>query len=127
MSFLTEVATRRIATAIPRVAAVPAPRTFTTSIAAQKSATETVKDGLKKVDRAVSDKVVDGIDMATAAADKVKKATEDVSGAEARAKAQELKGEAAGKAQELKGKAKGVAEETKGKAKGTAEEVKHNL
>lgn len=63
MSFLIEATGRRLAT-IPRViprAAVAAPRTFTTSFAAQKSATETVKDGLKTVDRKVSDKLVDGI------------------------------------------------------------------
>lgn len=64
MSFLIETTFRRLATApLPatRVAAVSASRTFTTSFAAQKSATETVKDGLKSVDRVVSDKLVDGI------------------------------------------------------------------
>ena len=63
MSFLIETVSRRMAVApIYRVAVASAPRTFTTSIAARKSATETVKDGLKTVDRAVSDKIVDGID-----------------------------------------------------------------
>lgn len=65
MSFLIETISRRMAVApISRVAVASASRTrtFTTSIAARKSATETVKDGLKTVDRAVSDKIVDGID-----------------------------------------------------------------
>ncbi|KEY65414.1 hypothetical protein S7711_04312 [Stachybotrys chartarum IBT 7711] len=140
MSFLTSNLTRRVApvaASVPRAIAVQAPRTFTTSIAAQKTATETVKDGLKSVDRAVSDKIVDGIDLASAAAQKVKGSAE-VNANEASAKAQELKGEASGKAQELKGeasgkaselsgRAKGAAEQAKGTAKGTAEEVKRNL
>jgi hypothetical protein len=66
MSFVTEVLARRIATvpvAIPRAVAVQAPRSFTTTIAAQRTPTEAVKDGLKTVDRAVSDKLVDGIDI----------------------------------------------------------------
>lgn len=64
MSFLIETSFRRLATVpLPatRVAATSASRSFTTSLAARKSATETVKDGLKTVDRAVSDKLVDGI------------------------------------------------------------------
>lgn len=160
MSFLTSTLTRRVApvaASIPRAIVVQAPRTFTTSIAAQKTATETVKDGLKSVDRAVSDKIVEGIDLActftnlsklyptgimltvdpAAAAQKVKSSAE-VNANEASAKAQELKGEASGKTQELKGeasgkaselsgRAKGAAEQAKGTAKGAAEEVKRNL
>jgi hypothetical protein len=38
------------------------PRLFTTSVVQQKTATDTVKDGLKQVDRAVSDVAVAGID-----------------------------------------------------------------
>lgn len=65
MSFLIEATTRRVATALPRASiAAHAPRAFSTSIVYQKSATETVKDGLKSVDRAVSDKLVDGLDVA---------------------------------------------------------------
>lgn len=37
-------------------------RTFTQSSPIYKSATETVKEGLKTVDRAVSDKLVDSIE-----------------------------------------------------------------
>lgn len=40
----------------------PSPRLFSTAVVYQKSATETVKDGLKAVDRTVSDTVVAGID-----------------------------------------------------------------
>jgi hypothetical protein len=65
MSFLIEATTRRLATALPRASiATQAPRAFSTSFAHQKTATETVKDGLKTVDRAVSDKLVDGLDAA---------------------------------------------------------------
>ena len=38
------------------------PRLFSTAIVQQKSATDTVKDGLKAVDRTVSDAAVAGID-----------------------------------------------------------------
>jgi len=72
MSFVTEVVARRMAT-VPRTIAmqaprsmamaVEAPRAFTTSTAMQKSAVESAKDGLKGVDRAVSDKLVDGINI----------------------------------------------------------------
>lgn len=49
---------------ILRQAAVvrPAPRLFSTAVVYQKSATDSVKDGLKAVDRTVSDTVVAGID-----------------------------------------------------------------
>jgi len=40
-----------------------APRAFSTSFVNRKSATETVKDAAKTVDRAVSDKIVDGIEV----------------------------------------------------------------
>jgi hypothetical protein len=57
MSFLARTAprfTRSIAFA---------PRAFSTSFAAHKSATETVKDTVKTVDRKVADKLVDGIEI----------------------------------------------------------------
>lgn len=65
MSFITETAARRVATLqIPRTLASSAPRAaFSTSIQFQKSAAETAKDALKTVDRAVSDKLVDGINV----------------------------------------------------------------
>ncbi|KAJ3537379.1 hypothetical protein NM208_g6342 [Fusarium decemcellulare] len=126
MSFLTENIIRRVALA-PRVIAIQTPRTFTTSFALQKTATETVKDAAKKVDRAVSDKIVDGIEVGETVAGKVKEGAEEVTGGSATGKAAELRGEAKGKASELKGEAKGAAEQAKGKVKGAAEEVKNKL
>lgn len=43
-------------------AARPSPRLFSTAVVYRKSATETVKDGLKAVDRTVADAAVKGID-----------------------------------------------------------------
>jgi hypothetical protein len=63
MSFLTETVTRRLALS-SRVALVQTPRQFSISARYQKSATETVKDAAKTVDRKVSDKLVDGINAA---------------------------------------------------------------
>ncbi|KAM0262451.1 hypothetical protein ACHAQJ_001705 [Trichoderma viride] len=142
MSFLTRTIntsrTAAIVAPVSRIAAVRTSRTFTTSLAAQKTATESVKDGLKTVDRAVSDKLVDGINIATAASHKVKETADDLSSsgvsgqvegtkAHAKGKAEELKGSATGKAEEIKGKAKGAAEQAKGKAKGSVDEVQSNL
>ena len=149
MSFFTEVAVRRLATA-SRTAARPTltstlPRAAFSSTARQeKTATETVKDGLKAVDRAVSDKLVDGIDVAAAVGTKAKEVGNEITGkaqeysGEAAGKAQEYRGEAAGKTSELAGKAKGSASnlagqasgktsEMAGKAKGKAEEIKGKM
>ncbi|WYZ34063.1 hypothetical protein EsH8_I_000339 [Colletotrichum jinshuiense] len=129
MSFLIETTGRRLAT-LPRViprAVTVAPRSFATTSPAQKSATETVKDGLKTVDRKVSDKLVDGINIGENVAKKVKESTPDLSQDDVTGKAQELKGQAKGKASELQGQAKGKANEFAGKAKGTADQVKKNL
>jgi hypothetical protein len=65
MSFLTEAATRRMATLqVPRTMAAAAPRAaFSTSIRFQKTPVESAKDTLKTVDRTVSDKIVDGINI----------------------------------------------------------------
>lgn len=153
MSFLTENIIRRMALA-PRAIAIRTPRTFSTSFAAQRTATETVKDAAKKVDRVVSDKIVDGIDaggmfiypffhlihatstssissrqltffsLTAAVGSKIKQSAEDLTSGDTAAKAQELKGEALGKAQELKGEAFGKAQELKGDAKSTAEQAK---
>lgn len=108
MSFLARTSFR----AAPRAAF--ATRAFSTSFAAHKSATETVKSGLKTVDRAVSDKLVDGIELGETAAQKAKEVT-GMSADEAKGKAAELSGEAKGKAAELSGEAKGKKEELKGK------------
>jgi hypothetical protein len=58
MSFLTKTALRT-----SRAVSVQAPRQFSTSIAARKTISETAKDTLKTVDRKVSDKLVDGINV----------------------------------------------------------------
>ena len=52
MSFLTR--------SLPRVSV--AARSFSTSPIIRKSATETVKDTVKKVDKTVANKLVDGIE-----------------------------------------------------------------
>lgn len=69
MSFLTRTInvsrTAAVVTPVSRIAAVRTSRTFTTSLAAQRTATEAVKDELKHIDRAVSDKLVDGINIAS--------------------------------------------------------------
>ncbi|KAM3516170.1 hypothetical protein MY11210_000192 [Beauveria gryllotalpidicola] len=93
-------ALRSATRAIPRVSAT---RAFSSTVVYQKTATETVKDSIKTVDKAVSGKIVHGIDAAESAAHKVKQASKNIVG----------KKSAAGKAEELKGKAKGAAEDVK--------------
>lgn len=62
MSFLTEATTRRMA-ALSRTRLTTLPRaSFTTSIYLRKNVVDAGKDALKSVDRAVSNKIVDGID-----------------------------------------------------------------
>ncbi|KAJ4163745.1 hypothetical protein LMH87_005453 [Akanthomyces muscarius] len=113
MSFALRSATR----ALPRAAVNTTTRAFSSTVVYQKTATQTVKDGVKSVDQAVSSKIVDGIDAAENAAEKAKRASQDALGNKS----------AAGKAEELKGQAKGAAEEAKGKAKGAAEDIKKSL
>ncbi|KAH8888502.1 hypothetical protein GQ53DRAFT_767550 [Thozetella sp. PMI_491] len=119
MSFLTEAALRRVATLqVPRTVATSAPRAaFSSSVIFQKSTVESAKEGLKSVDRAVSDKLVDGINIGATVADKMKEAGSDISQGKASGKAAELRGEVKGKASELAGKAKGAAAEAKGEVK----------
>lgn len=62
MSFITQTIGRRASSIIPRVA-TQAPR-FSTTTRLEKGPVDAAKDGLKTVDRAVSDKLVDGIDIA---------------------------------------------------------------
>jgi len=117
MSFLTRTAFRSAATtlrtpAAPRVSAAA----FSTTLVQRKSATDAVKEPLKKVDRAVSDKLVDAIEVGETATQKVKEVS-GVSASEAKGKASELSGQAKGKASELSGEAKGKASELKGEAK----------
>ncbi|KAI1451515.1 hypothetical protein F4805DRAFT_94459 [Annulohypoxylon moriforme] len=115
MSFLTEAATRRLVLS-SRVAVVPVPRHFTTSIAAQKTVTESAKDTLKSVDRKVADKLVDGINAGENIASKVKG---EVETGKVKGTAEDIRGQVKGQTEELKGKAKGAAKEAEGKVKGS--------
>ncbi|SPQ24472.1 6874b1f8-1e6f-4b78-8e44-b32f7ed6bc2d [Thermothielavioides terrestris] len=89
---------------------------FTTSARHPKSAVDAATETLKSVDRKVSDKIVDGINIGTAYANKMKEATHEGKASEMKGKAHEAAGEAKGKASEMKGKASEVASEAKGKA-----------
>lgn len=130
--------------------------TFTTSVYLRKSIVDAGKDALKTADRAVSDKIVDGIDVGgmseissslvcdtciqrklifhlVDAKNKAKDAAAPIIG-QAKGKASELSGEAQGKAAELKGEAKGnaasaqgTAEEKIGELKGKAKEKVNEL
>jgi hypothetical protein len=59
MSFLTKTTglPRAVAISATRLPATYTQRSFTSTTIQQKTATETVKEGMKKVDRAVSDNV----------------------------------------------------------------------
>ncbi|KAH7155163.1 hypothetical protein B0J13DRAFT_544923 [Dactylonectria estremocensis] len=144
MSFLTENLVRNaglVPRMFPRMIAIQAPRAFSTSFAYNRTAPEAIKDSLKTVDRAVSDKLVDGINASETVTQKVKEGVSDVTkGASDLAQgkrsgeAAELRGEAKGKASELQGKAnevqgkvKGAAEQAKGKVKGAVDEAQSKL
>ncbi|RQM06207.1 hypothetical protein DH86_00003337 [Scytalidium sp. 3C] len=107
--------------------AVVAPRYFSTTPATQKGPVETAKDAVKTVDRAVSDKIVDGIELGEKATQKVKEATGVHSTEDLKGKAAEVTGQAKGKASEVSGEAKGKASEVAGQAKGKANEVSGKL
>ncbi|KAI1088521.1 hypothetical protein F5B19DRAFT_471055 [Rostrohypoxylon terebratum] len=115
MSFLTEAAARRLALT-SRVIAVPVPRHFTTSIAAQKTVTEAAKDTLQSVNRKVSDKIVDGINAGETIVSKVKG---EADAGKAKESAEEIRGKLKAKAEEAKGAAKGAAKEAEGEVKGS--------
>ncbi|KJR88780.1 uncharacterized protein SPSK_08022 [Sporothrix schenckii 1099-18] len=113
MSFLTESIFRRVATAAPRISATTlAPRVATASFIhsrhlsstapQRKTVTEAAKDTLKSVDRAVSDKLVDGINIGSAVADKAKEASKDITGGRVADKAEELRDDLASKAKHAK-------------------------
>lgn len=69
MSFLTEATTRRLATLSTQAirsttVTTTAPRAaFSSSVTLQKTVADTTKDTLKTVDRTMSDKLVDAIDI----------------------------------------------------------------
>ena len=60
MSFLSRASP--VLRTVVRSSAASSPRFFSVAAVHQKSATDSVKDGLKAVDRAVSDVAVAGID-----------------------------------------------------------------
>ncbi|KAH8706443.1 hypothetical protein BGZ61DRAFT_477089 [Ilyonectria robusta] len=126
MSFLTENIIRQ-ATLIPRIIARQSPRAFSTSLVFNRTATEAIKDGAKSVDRAVSDKLVDGINATEAVGSKLKDGVQEVTQGKTSGKAAELRGEAKGKASELAGEAKGAAEQAKGKVKGAVDQAKSKM
>jgi F0F1-type ATP synthase membrane subunit b/b' len=121
MSFLTEVAVRRMALS-SRVASVQASRQFTTTFAARKTVTEAAKDTIKTVDRKVSDKLVDGINASTKAAEAVTGKAADAN-QKAAGTAQEIRDKAKSDSAELAGEAKGAINEAKGTIKGAAKET----
>lgn len=154
MSFLPELSAAR--RALPRALFLAqAPQTttiaqraaFSTASPLQKTVVDSAKDTLKTVDRAVSDKLVDGIDtaststplsppslsppltpppLAATVASKLKETKDQVankSAAELRGDAAELAGQAQGKASEMAGHAKGKASEVAGQAQGKASEL----
>ncbi|KAK2628832.1 hypothetical protein QTJ16_001935 [Diplocarpon rosae] len=118
MSFLTRTTILNASRSSVRFA----PRAFSTSFVARKSATETVKDSVKTVDRKVSDVLVGGIEAGESAAQKAKDVA-GMSSGEAKGAASQVAGEVKGKATELAGEAKGKANEVAGQAKGKANEV----
>ncbi|KAJ9624301.1 uncharacterized protein PV06_07621 [Exophiala oligosperma] len=113
MSFLY-TATPALRTSVRRSVLTQSPRLFSTTLSQQKGPVDAAKDGLKTVDRAVSDAAVAGIDKGIELKDKAASAAGVESG-KAKGKASEVAGEAKGKAHELSGQAKGKAEEIKGK------------
>ncbi|OAP58778.1 hypothetical protein AYL99_06075 [Fonsecaea erecta] len=113
MSFLYQT-TPVLRAAVRSSVARSSPRLFSTTVIRKKSATETVKDGLKTVDRAVSDVAVAGIDKGVELKDKAAEVI-GVESKKAEGTASQVAGEAKGKAAEVTGQAKGKAEEMKGK------------
>ncbi|KAK4694653.1 hypothetical protein P7C71_g2971, partial [Lecanoromycetidae sp. Uapishka_2] len=119
--------------------ALPLTRTrlFTTTPYVQKTATEQAKETVHKVNKAVSEPLVKGIEKGQEATQNLKSSTglgaqkaegsaAEMTG-EAKGKAQGMAGEAKGKAQEMAGEAKGKASEVSGQAKGKTEEIKSKM
>ncbi len=149
MSFLVETVARRLPV-VPRAAA-SVPRTaaaaFSSAAPRHKSAAEVARDTLKSVDRAVSDRLVDGInitstvllsscfylplhaltDSKATVGNKIKEAGSDVVEGNATGKAAELRGEAKGAASNAAGKTKGTASELEGKARELAGTAKAEM
>ncbi|KIH93034.1 hypothetical protein SPBR_03277 [Sporothrix brasiliensis 5110] len=140
MSFLTESTLRRVATAAPRISATTfAPRVATASFIhsrhlsstapQRKTVTESAKDTLKSVDRAVSDKLVDGINIGcklAAVADKAKEASKDITGGRVAGKADELRDDLASKAKHAKNDVAYKAEELRDDLASKAKHAKND-
>ncbi|CCU77022.1 unnamed protein product [Blumeria hordei] len=94
------------AVSVPRSAAY-----FGTSNKCSKSASETIKDKTKEVDRAVSGKIVEGIEISQKAAEKATNKAKEISGMSTGEVNEEIKG----KANEMADQAKDKKEEIKKK------------
>ncbi|ESZ93428.1 hypothetical protein SBOR_6187 [Sclerotinia borealis F-4128] len=92
----------------------------------QKPASETIKEAVKKVDRAVADKIVGGIEVGETITQKAKSIA-STSSSEAKGKAAEVTGEVKGEVKEKAKEVKGKAKEVKGEMKGKKEEVEGEL
>ncbi|RCI12960.1 hypothetical protein L249_0034 [Ophiocordyceps polyrhachis-furcata BCC 54312] len=135
MSLVTHRFVRLAARRCMAVGVCPQRRSFVTTPAVFKSATEKVKDGLKSVDRAVSDNILIPAVDATAKVketaqsvtmDEAKQKMKEMTG-QAKSKTEQAKGDAAAKAEELKGDAKAKTEHVKGQVKGAAANVQSKL
>ncbi|KAF2758225.1 hypothetical protein EJ05DRAFT_476489 [Pseudovirgaria hyperparasitica] len=91
-------------------------RLFSTTPLRAKVVPDSVREPVKKADRAVSDTIVAGIEKGEEAAAKAKSAA-GMSEGEVKGKASEIAGQAKGKANEIAGEAKGKKDELKGQAK----------
>ncbi|KAK3897776.1 hypothetical protein C8A05DRAFT_19522 [Staphylotrichum tortipilum] len=91
---------------------------FTTSSPHAQSAINAATDALHSVDRKVSDKLVDGINISTTYTAKLKEVASDVASGKVTGQAAALRAN-----EELKGKARGVKEDAKGKASEVGKEA----
>ncbi|KAJ5674040.1 hypothetical protein N7462_009479 [Penicillium macrosclerotiorum] len=113
---LVPVVRSRVATCPkPRILAI---RSISSTAKNEKGPVDATKDTLKKADRVVSDAAVKGINKGEEVGHKLKDVFGSTS-AEAKSKAQSMKGDAA----EYAGKSKGEAEHAAGKVKGKMEEM----
>lgn len=144
MSFLTKTSIPRAAVLSATRMPIAAQRTFTASPFSQKTVTESVKEGLKKTDRVVSDNIaIPAVDAAGSyihpslvmpvlksksnVMEHIAAVRDTIKGGAKKVETGEAAGEISGKASELKGKAKGAAAEAEGKVKGAAEKAKQKL
>jgi len=116
--------------AVPRAMAASAPRAaFSATVTMQKSIAQSAKDSVtnaaQRVNHAVGDTVVSGIDLGTAALRKAKDIMPDKGiKKKMEGKAGELSGQAREKASEAAGEVKEEADKMAGKAERAAENMK---